>query len=83
MELGNELISRRGELIFERKREKKQLGVFLRFGVRFSRFAAIYFARSAKKNRPFSIFLNGAEQNGGLPPWGRMGIGRQRSSSRI
>ena len=60
MELGNELISRRNELIFARKREKTNWGVFRVIGCVFrvlgglfvllgvfSRFAAIYFARSA------------------------------------
>ena len=40
-----------------------------RSGGVFSRCAAIYFARSAEKKLSlFSIFRNGAEQNGGLPP---------------
>ena len=38
MELGNELISRRGELIFARKREFCWEGCFSRFGGAFSRF---------------------------------------------
>ena len=60
MELGIELLSRLGELIFARKREKNVWGIFrvlgsffrvlgglfVLLGV-FSRFAAIYFARSA------------------------------------
>ena len=63
MELGSELISGRGELIFARKRVKKRCGVFFSsrfegafsrfgglfvFGGVFSRDAAIYIARSAK-----------------------------------
>ena len=69
MELGNELISRRGELIFARKRDffvvgvfrvlgcvfRVLGGVFVLWGV-FSRFAAIYFARSVIFWVLFSIF---------------------------
>ena len=69
MEMGYELISRRGELIFARKRDFfKILGCFSLFGCVFrvlggvlmllgvfSRFAAIYFARSAIF---FGLFLH-------------------------
>ena len=74
MELGNALVSWRGE--FSRGSAEILLGVFFAFwgglcvflGV-FSRCAAIDFARSANVFLgSFSFFLNGAEQNGGLPP---------------